>query len=129
MKKLAGHTCSPILYLRVIDVDVGGLFQQVAAHKRRGRFAGVARVLLEGEAEHADFLGGDGVEHAGHHDLGEAALLVLVHQNHLVPVVRALLQTQGLANVHQVQDVLLEARAAQRERGGGAKNMHNENNS
>ena len=100
-----------ISHLRVIDMHIGGFFEQIAAHKRRRRLAGVARVLLEREAKHADFLGGDGVEHAGHHDFGKAALLVLVHQDHLVPVVRALLQAQRLANVHQVQNVLLEARA------------------
>mmetsp|Transcript_10884 Transcript_10884/g.21739 ORF Transcript_10884/g.21739 Transcript_10884/m.21739 type:complete len:484 (+) Transcript_10884:310-1761(+) len=95
----------------VVDVHDGGLFEQVPAHKRGRGFAGVARVLLEREPEHADLLGRDGVEHATHHDLGEAPLLVLVHQNHLMPVVRALFQPEGLANVHEVEDVFLEARA------------------
>lgn len=55
----------------------------------------------------------DGVEHVLDDARGEAALLVVVHQHDLVPVVRDLPEPEGLADVHQVQDVLLEAAATE----------------
>ncbi len=78
---------------------------------------GVTGVLLEGEPEDGESLAGDGVEHGAHDVVCEAVLLVVVHQHHLVPVLAHLLQAEGVADVHQVQDILLEARTAVAHRG------------
>ena len=78
---------------------------------------GVAGVLLECETHHADLLPRDGVEERVDDLLGEALLLVVVHANHVPPVRGYLVQVQLLADVHQVEDVLLEAGAAEPDRG------------
>lgn len=49
----------------------------------RGCLPSVSRVLLERETEHSDLLARDGVEHASHHQLREASLLVVVHGDDL----------------------------------------------
>lgn len=56
-------------------------------------------------------LASDGVEQRVHNTLREPALLVLVHVNHLAPVRRDLREMQALREIHQVQNILLEAAA------------------
>ena len=51
----------------------------------------VTRVSFEGEAEDSDLLVVDGVEHSIDHKLSDAMLLVVVHLDHLMPVVGNLL--------------------------------------
>ena len=58
----------------------------------------------------------DGVEEGVDDRLGEAALLVLVHLPDLTPVRRDLGQVQALGKVDEVEDVLLEAGAAEADR-------------
>ncbi len=48
----------------------------------------------------------DRVEHVAHHALREPALLVVVDLDHLVPVGGHLGQTERLANVDEVENVL-----------------------
>ena len=64
----------------------------------------------------ATHLPSDGVEERVDDRLGEAALLVLVHFHDLAPVRRDLGQVQALGEVDEVEDVLLEARAAEADR-------------
>ncbi|KAJ8533423.1 hypothetical protein ON010_g13832 [Phytophthora cinnamomi] len=104
------------LDLRVVHGHVGLLLQQVLDNRGGGGLAHIARVLLEGEAENTDLLVGHRVEHAADHGRGEAGLLVLVHGHDVAPVVGHLGQVEALGQVHQVQDVLLEARAAEAHR-------------
>mmetsp|Transcript_57290 Transcript_57290/g.79498 ORF Transcript_57290/g.79498 Transcript_57290/m.79498 type:complete len:234 (+) Transcript_57290:425-1126(+) len=93
------------------------LLQQVLCHVGRRRFACISSVLLEGEAKHGDALACDGVEH-GLEDLArEAQLLPVIDVHHFLPVLRHLRQAVALAQVHQVQDVLLEAATAKPNRG------------
>lgn len=105
-----------LLDLGVVDGHARALVQQVLDDGGRGRLAHVARVLLEGEAEDADLLVGDRVEHAADHGRGEARLLVLVHGHDAAPVLGDLGQVEALGEVHEVQNVLLEARAAEADR-------------
>ena len=77
---------------------------------------GVAGVLLEGETQQADLLSRNGVEERVDDLLGEALLLVVVHADHVPPVRGHLVQVQLLADVHQVEDILLEAGAAEPDR-------------
>mmetsp|Transcript_26117 Transcript_26117/g.61216 ORF Transcript_26117/g.61216 Transcript_26117/m.61216 type:complete len:500 (+) Transcript_26117:98-1597(+) len=114
VRKLHKHDTA--LDLRVVHVHLGLLLQQVAAHKRRSGLTGVSGILLEGEAVDRDLLAGDGVEHRLDDLHREPLLLVLVHFNHLVPVLGALVEAEGLAEVHKVEDVLLEARPAEAHR-------------
>jgi hypothetical protein len=53
--------------------------------------------LLEGKTQDGDLLAGDGVEHARDDAIHEAVLLVVVHLDHAVPVVRHTLQAHALA--------------------------------
>ena len=51
--------------------------------------------------------------------LGETLLLILVHVHNLSPICGNLRQVQALAQVHQVEDMFLEARTT--EANGGMK--------
>lgn len=62
------------------------------------------------------YLSGDGVEERVDNGLGESALLVLVHFYDLSPVCGDLGQVQALAQVNQVEDILLEARTTETDR-------------
>jgi hypothetical protein len=66
-----------------MNSQLGSLLQQSPADINRGRLARVSRVLLEGETENGDALARDGVEHRRDHLVGEAALLVVVHDDNL----------------------------------------------
>ena len=81
------------------------------------RVPGVAGVLLEGKTHNADLLAGDRVEECVDDLLGESLLLVVVDVDHVFPVGGDLVQVQLLANVDQVEDVLLKAGAAEPDRG------------
>ncbi len=126
-------------HLGVVDGEAGALVEQVLADELGRRLASVAGVRLEGEAEDGDALVGDGAEEALGDAQGEAPLLVVVQQDdllkknskenisslvlfrfqattttsYLVPVVGHLGQLQVLAEVDQIEDVLLEAAAAE----------------
>lgn len=63
------------------------------------------------------YLAGDGVEEGVDDALGESALLVLVHIHDLAPVRSDLRQVEALAEVDQVEDILLEARSTETDRG------------
>ena len=56
-------------------------------------------------------------EHLAHHLLREPLLLVVVHEDDLIPVRGALVEAVGFAEVDEVQNVLLEARAAESDGG------------
>ena len=100
-----------LLHLGVVDGDVSALVHQHLRDVDGGGLPGVAGVLLEGEPEDADLLAGDGVEEALDDPAGEAGPLVVVEEDDLGPVVGHLGQVEALADVDQVEDVLLEARA------------------
>eukprot|EP00760_Papus_ankaliazontas_P012579 PhM_4_TR15406/c0_g1_i1/m.8621 len=103
-------------HLRVVDVEVRALLQQGVAHEDGRGLARVAGVLLERKAEDGDGLAGDGVKHRLHDLLGEAAALVVVDVDNLVPVVRHFGQIEALAQIHQVEDIFLETRPAEADR-------------
>ena len=71
----------------------------------------VSSVLLEGKAQNGDPLAGDSVEEALKDVVHESLLLVLVHDDDLLPVLGNLGEVEGLAKVHHVQDILLETAA------------------
>ena len=112
------HVHRRLRRLRIVRHDVRLLLQQNLAHVRRGRLARVARVLLEGVAEHRQVLSRNGVEHVVDHAAREPLLLVVVHAHHPLPVLRHLRQPVRLRKVHQVQHVLLEAGTAVADGGG-----------
>ena len=105
------------LDLRIVNREVGALVEQVAADVDGGGFAGVVGVLLEGEAEDADALAVDGVEERADDFLDEAAFLPVVEMDHLAPVFGDVGQVEGLAEIDEVEDVLLETRAAEADGG------------
>lgn len=105
------------LDLGVKDVNLGPLLEQIADNEHRWSLADVTGVLLEGISEDGHLLAGGGVEHLGHHLLREALLLVVVHEDDLVPVGGALVEAVGFAEVDEVEDVLLEAGTAETDGG------------
>ncbi|KAG5461485.1 MAG: hypothetical protein BJ554DRAFT_6314 [Olpidium bornovanus] len=105
------------LDLGIVDHNLSALLDERLADLDGGRLPGVPGVLLEGEAQHGDALGGDRREQAVDDAAHEAGLLVLVQQDDLVPVVGDLAQVELLGEVHEVEDVLLEARASEPDRG------------
>ena len=100
------------LDLRVVDVNLGVLGQQVARDEHGWGLADIAGVALERISQDCDLLSRDSVEHLTDNLLREALLLEVVHQDDLVPVGCALVQSVGLAEVHQVENILLEARSS-----------------
>jgi hypothetical protein len=93
----------------VVDKDLGLFFHEISDDKHTGGLAHVTRVLLEGISHDCDFLTSDGIEHFRNHLFREALLLVIVHENDLIPVSGALIETICFAEVDQVEDILLEA--------------------
>ena len=78
-----------------------------------GRLARVAGVRLEREAEHRDLLVCEGVEHRLEKPRDDALLLVVVHLDDARPVFRRGMKPERLAEIDEVQYVLLEAAAAE----------------
>nr|GMD37573.1 Os03g0757950 [Ipomoea batatas] len=76
--------------------------QQPLADVDGGGFPRVARVFLESESENGYLLARDRVEHRGHDAVHESALLVVIHLNHLFPVVCNFCQTIALTDVNQI---------------------------
>ena len=68
--------------------------------------------LFEGKTEDGNLLVGDCVEECFDNSLSKARPLVVIHLNHRHPVGGLLCQVEVLAQVNQIQDVLLEAGAA-----------------
>ena len=60
---------------------------------------------------------GDGVKQGINNVLRKSPLLVLVHLHHLPPIGSDLGQMQALAQIHQVQDILLETRSTETDGG------------
>ncbi len=94
----------------VAQHHVRPLFQQRLAHRQRRRLARVARVGLESRPQQRNALARHRVEHGRDHLGHKALLLPVVHLHHLLPVLRGLVQPVMLAQVHQVENILLEAR-------------------
>mmetsp|Transcript_54691 Transcript_54691/g.132810 ORF Transcript_54691/g.132810 Transcript_54691/m.132810 type:complete len:249 (-) Transcript_54691:435-1181(-) len=99
-------------HLWVVDVDLSTLLEEVPDDEHGRSLTDVAGVLLEGITQDGDLLTGNGVEH-GRHDLHRKTLLLeVVHGNDLTPVLGTFVKTVRLAQVDQVQDVLLETRTS-----------------
>mmetsp|Transcript_3739 Transcript_3739/g.10714 ORF Transcript_3739/g.10714 Transcript_3739/m.10714 type:complete len:465 (-) Transcript_3739:208-1602(-) len=104
-------------HLRVVYAEVAPVRHEPAAHVDGRGLPGVAGVFLERKAVDSDLFPFDGVEHRGDDSLHEPLLLVVVHGDHRLPVVGDILETHALADVHQVQNVLLEARSPEPDAG------------
>ena len=99
--------------LGVGDGDSDMLIRQESRDRSRGRLAGVAGVGLEGEAEKRNLLVGEGIEHLLEEARNYALLLIFVHLDDAHPVFGGSMKAEGLAKIDEVQDVLLEAAAAE----------------
>mmetsp|Transcript_46965 Transcript_46965/g.69528 ORF Transcript_46965/g.69528 Transcript_46965/m.69528 type:complete len:279 (-) Transcript_46965:295-1131(-) len=84
-------------------------------------FTHITGVFLECKSEDENFLVGDGVEHAGDHVASKARLLVVVHLDNSRPVISNFSQSKAAADVHKVENILLEARPTKSH--GGAKEL------
>lgn len=93
------------------------LVQQSFGDVNRWRFSSVPGVFLEREAKDRNLLVRHGVEERLDHFRGEPGLLVLVHVYHLLPVRRYFREVQTLADINEVQDVLLKTGPAKADRG------------
>jgi len=98
--------------LGVVDGQLGTLFQEVLADPNRRRFTGVVGVRFEGKTKDSDALTGHGSEQLLHHQLSDAVLLPAVELHHALPIGSNVVEAVVTAEVHQVEDVLLEAAAA-----------------
>jgi hypothetical protein len=85
------------LHLGIIYVYLCLLVHEIANNKHRGRLTYVASILLGCESEYGDLLPGDGIEHGGYHLLQLMLLLIIVHDDDLIPVLGAFPKTVGLA--------------------------------
>ena len=99
--------------LRIVDRDVSTLGEKIAADIDRGGFAGVVGILLKGETEDRDFLARYRVKELAHDAARETALLPIVHRDDLRPVGGDIGQAEALAKIGEIEDILLEARAAE----------------
>mmetsp|Transcript_5284 Transcript_5284/g.15951 ORF Transcript_5284/g.15951 Transcript_5284/m.15951 type:complete len:426 (+) Transcript_5284:664-1941(+) len=103
--------------LGVVHREVGALVQQAVAHVDGGGLPGVPGILLEGKAQNGNLLSPHRVEQARDHNVHKPPLLQVVDRHHGLPVPRDLLQAKAPADVHHVQNVLLEARPAKADAG------------
>mmetsp|Transcript_14966 Transcript_14966/g.22773 ORF Transcript_14966/g.22773 Transcript_14966/m.22773 type:complete len:237 (+) Transcript_14966:225-935(+) len=111
------YKCIFFLDFRIVDVNHSSVLQEHVAHGQCWRFPHIARVFLEGEAEDSDLLVRHGVEQAGNELGAKSLLLVLVHVHHLLPILGTSWQPLGFADINQIQNVLLEAGAAEADGG------------
>mmetsp|Transcript_6491 Transcript_6491/g.17368 ORF Transcript_6491/g.17368 Transcript_6491/m.17368 type:complete len:316 (-) Transcript_6491:731-1678(-) len=102
--------------LGVVNGDRGMLFDELLADVNRSRLASVSCVLLECETEQRDALSGHGVVHPMNDTANKSALLQVVHFHDPVEILGNICQTHGLAEVHQIENVLLKARSAKANR-------------
>ncbi len=102
---------------RVVNGELGVLPEEVAADMDGGGFAGVVGVLFEGEAKDGDALAIDRVEEGTDDFFHKARLLPIVEMNDLPPVFRDMGEMEGFAEVNEIEQVLLETRAAKTDRG------------
>ena len=98
--------------LGVVNVNLGPLGKEVTADGDRRGLAGVIGVLLEGESKDADVLAVNGIEEVTDDAAAEAGLLPVVDLDDALPVGGHLGKTEVLAEVGEVENVLLEAGAA-----------------
>lgn len=101
----------------VVDADVGTVFEELVGDVDGGRFAGVVGVFFEGPAEQGDLFGRHGVEERGDDFCAKALFLVVVHADDLFPVAGDVGQAEVVAEVYEVEDVFLEAGAAESDGG------------
>mmetsp|Transcript_19343 Transcript_19343/g.37929 ORF Transcript_19343/g.37929 Transcript_19343/m.37929 type:complete len:481 (-) Transcript_19343:69-1511(-) len=109
VKKLTLHIVSK--NLRVVHSEVGALLKEEAAHVSRSGLAGVTGVSLKGEAKDGNLLASHSVKHTLDNGLGKSLLLEFVHLHNPVPVLGNIVETKRLAQVNQVENILLEAAA------------------
>lgn len=76
-----------------------------------------ALVRIKRRVIKSGYLASDGVEQSIDDTLGEPALLVIVHLDHLAPVRSNLGKVQTLREINQVEDILLEAGSTKSDRG------------
>lgn len=69
------------------------------------------------DREKQPYLSSDGVEQSVHDPLGEPVLLVLVHVDNLPPVRSYLREMKTLAEIHEIEDILLETRSTEPDTG------------
>mmetsp|Transcript_150128 Transcript_150128/g.418289 ORF Transcript_150128/g.418289 Transcript_150128/m.418289 type:complete len:319 (-) Transcript_150128:404-1360(-) len=109
------------LDLGVVNIHVRAVLHEHVADGEGGRLPHVARVLFESEAQDRDLLLRDSVEQCMDDPLCEGRLLVVVHVHDLLPVGRHFVEAELFADVNEVEDVLLEAGAAEAD--GGAEEL------
>mmetsp|Transcript_222 Transcript_222/g.312 ORF Transcript_222/g.312 Transcript_222/m.312 type:complete len:339 (-) Transcript_222:385-1401(-) len=103
--------------LRVVDMELGLLLKQVAEDEHGRSLSNITCVLLESISKHSDLLSCDSVEHFGNDLLRESLLLVVVHEDDLVPVSGTLIQSISFAQVYKIKNILLEARPSKTDGG------------
>ncbi|KAG6550263.1 hypothetical protein Mapa_008223 [Marchantia paleacea] len=106
-----------LCHLRVVDAQKSLVSKKSVAYIDSRSFSGVTSVFLECESENGDLLSGHGVEHGRHNAPDEASLLVVIDLHYLLPVIGHLHEPVALTDVHQVQNVLLEARSSESDTG------------
>mmetsp|Transcript_2128 Transcript_2128/g.4380 ORF Transcript_2128/g.4380 Transcript_2128/m.4380 type:complete len:217 (-) Transcript_2128:940-1590(-) len=114
----SGQISSDLLFfhLGVINVQISPVSHQPFAHIDGWRLTGVSSVLLESKAINGNFLLLNRVKHSRNDTFDKPLLLIVVHGDHRMPVFGNVGQPDTLTNVHQVQNVLLEARSAKSHR-------------
>src|SRR5690606_2270876 len=80
------------------------------------RLTSVIRIFLKCPAQECDLLTVNGIVHCFNNPLGEASLLMVVHNNHLLPVIGYFVQVIRSSNIYKVQDILLETRPSKTDR-------------
>src|SRR4030095_9700666 len=96
---------------------MSAFFQQPSSNRKSRRFASIPSVGFKGKTEEGDSLPGYGVEHTLQHDANEPVFLPFIDLDDGSPVVCYLSQAVALADIDQVQDILLEARTTEADAG------------
>mmetsp|Transcript_9216 Transcript_9216/g.13470 ORF Transcript_9216/g.13470 Transcript_9216/m.13470 type:complete len:224 (-) Transcript_9216:768-1439(-) len=96
------------LDLWVKYVNIGSFQKEITHYKHRWSFTHVTCVFFKGKSKDANFLARDSIEHLTNHFLRKSFLLVVVHDDYLIPVLRTLMKAVCFTQIHEVKNILLE---------------------
>mmetsp|Transcript_7560 Transcript_7560/g.28419 ORF Transcript_7560/g.28419 Transcript_7560/m.28419 type:complete len:204 (+) Transcript_7560:341-952(+) len=103
-------------YFWIVYSQISSLIEQVLGNKDGARLTSVTSVGLEGKSKDGNLFVSDCVKHFVNDFVGKTLTLKVIDLNHSIKVVCNLLESIVLAQVDEIQNILLEARSTESHR-------------